>query len=329
MNNGSNITNASTYDHMKITYFNPSQTTVAFADTATFGSSTFQFFPNGFTSADCATLTPSNSISVDIPASLVYVRDIRNKQTYRVKRMADNKCWMIDNLKYLDTELENADGTFGVFYNNRSTTNKYNTVNYTNTASAANYDKAFYNNPMGGARCYSPTNALNHIADGSISHCGYFYNWFAATNGSGTYSFGTNGAQASSSICPAGFRLPSGTSGSGGPTTTGTGTTTADLTVLNASMGAGTLSVGATTASLGENWTPLGAWSGAPGGYWDGMSSAGFSNQDEGYYWTSTANSSTGARFLRVFLMGPSVYPGTSSANKHRGSAVRCLLQAP
>lgn len=131
--------------------------------------------------------------------------------------MQDEKCWMVDNLKYAgeaNTDLANVDGTYGLVYNNES--GKYNTVDGTNTQSTTNSDKAFYNNPMSASYCYGTS------IQSSYTKCGYLYNWYAATAGTGTYTTSTYGTNVSGSICPTGWRLPSGSSD--GSTATGDGT---------------------------------------------------------------------------------------------------------
>ena len=130
--------------------------------------------------------------------------------------MQDNKCWMVDNMKYLGEGItinNTADSTQGMTLNN--TSGRYNTVDGTDTQSSANSDKAFYNNPMSASYCYGDS------IQSSYTKCGYLYNWYAATAGTGTYATSTYGTNVSGSICPTGWRLPSATSD--GSTATGDG----------------------------------------------------------------------------------------------------------
>ena len=282
-----------------VRYFNPSRT-------ETIGSSTTSNITmQSFTRSNCNAMTVGQVVSLT---------DSRNKQTYRIKKMQDNKCWMIDNLKYAgeaNTDLANVDGTYGLVYNNES--GKYNTVDGTNTQSTANSDKAFYNNPMSASYCYGTS------IQSSYTKCGYLYNWYAATAGTGTYATSTNGTNVSGSICPTGWRLPSGSSD--GSTATGNGTryTAADFAVLNASMNAGSLTSGS-TSSYPAGWLFTGAWSGVFSGY----RNSGFVNQgSRGYYWSSTGYSSTNARNLN--FNSSYVLPADFN-NKWYGIAVRCVL---
>ncbi|MFV0484618.1 MAG: IPT/TIG domain-containing protein [Candidatus Saccharimonadales bacterium] len=316
-NGGTNVTNASTYTHMKVTYFDPS------ASSVTINSVAYSYYPDGFTSANCSALTASNADLGNSPAnSIAYVRDTRNGQVYRVKKMVDNKCWMVDNLKYIDTTIANtADGTTGMAYNsgdhiNSGTTGKYNTVDGGMTQSSANTDKAIYNNPMAASGCYSST----YLPSGSLTHCGYLYNWYAASAGSGTYAAGTAYVQASDSICPANFRLPSARSGSTG-SSNGSSLSAADFPVLNASMNAGTLTTGSTTSYPG-GWQFTSAWGGSFSGRWD---EALVYQGGAGYFWSSTISSST-------YVYGASqgatqVTPGNANYYKYSGLAARCVIE--
>jgi len=332
---GTNVTNAATYKHMKVTYFNPSQTTITFADTTTFGSSTFTYYPgtnpsNTFSSTDCAALTPNNTNAVDIPNSIVFVRDTRNKQVYKVKKMADEKCWMTDNLKYQGstdrdgTPIQNYDGaggtagSTGMTYRNED--NTHNTIDGSSTQSATNSNKAFWNNQMGWTACYSGVYPI--MAANTLTHCGYLYNWFAATGGTGTYDtdgMDIDGNQATSSICPANFRLPSGRSGTEGPTTNGTSTTTADFPVLNASMNAGFLTTGATTSTFFAGWQPSAQWAGVRAANWLGGGVG-----SDAAYWSSTYSYTAGDGRATYFYDNY-VGIGTSFENR-QGLAVRCVL---
>lgn len=187
-----------------IRYFNPNRTETASVSNTQITNTNM----SSFTGVDCGSLSVGDIVSLT---------DERNGQTYRIKKMQDEKCWMVDNLKYAgeaNTDLANVDGTYGLVYNNES--GKYNTVDGTNTQSTTNSDKAFYNNPMSASYCYGTS------IQSSYTKCGYLYNWYAATAGTGTYTTSTYGTNVSGSICPTGWRLPSGSSD--GSTATGDGT---------------------------------------------------------------------------------------------------------
>ena len=289
-----------------IRYFSPSRTETASVSNTQITNINM----DTFTSIDCGILSVGDIVSLT---------DERNGQTYRIKKMQDEKCWMVDNMKYKGegiTISNIGDGTEGITLND--TDGRYNTVDGTDGAAISgtgtNYDKAFYNNPMVASYCYGTS------IQSSYTKCGYLYNWYAATAGTGTYNVSTDGTNVPGSICPTGWRLPSGYSDGSTATGDGTSYTAADFAVLNASMNAGSLTTGSTT-SYPTGWQFTGAWSGVFSGLWRN----GFSNPGSyGYYWSSTAYSSAYARSLS--FDSSSVNPGNDNlSNKYYGFATRCV----
>lgn len=289
-----------------IRYFNPSRTETASVSNTQITNINM----DAFTSIDCGSLSVGDIVSLT---------DERNGQTYRIKKMQDEKCWMVDNMKYKGegiTISNIGDGTEGIALND--TDGRYNTVDGTNSTATSgtgtNWDKAFYNNPMVASYCYGDS------IQSSYTKCGYLYNWYAATAGSGTYSVDTQGTNIADSICPTGWRLPSATSDDTSPTASGTSFVAADLAVLNASMNAGSLTSGSTTSNYYAGWQFTGAWSGVFSGAWD----SGFGYLGSyGHYWSSTANSSTSARYLN--FSNSFIDSGNGRNGKYSGRATRCV----
>ena len=290
-----------------IRYFNPSRTETASVSNTQITNINM----DAFTSIDCGSLSVGDIVSLT---------DERNGQTYRIKKMQDEKCWMVDNMKYKGegiTISNIGDGTEGITLND--TDGRYNTVDGTNGAAISgtgtNWDKAFYNNPMVASYCYGDS------IQSSYTKCGYLYNWYAATAGNGTYSIDAEGTNVADSICPTGWRLPSATSDGTSPTASGTSVVTADFPVLNASMNAGSLTSGSDNPSYYTGWQFDGDWSGVFSGSWYSS----FSGLDHsGDYWSSTASSSTVVWGLGI-LSDTFVYPGSGNNDKNVGSAVRCV----
>ncbi|MBR2589111.1 hypothetical protein IKE84_02115, partial [Candidatus Saccharibacteria bacterium] len=112
--------------------------------------------------------------------------DIRDGKTYTVRKMADGNCWMSDNLKF---ELQA----------NKTYTGVNNTTGNTITFST-------------GAICGNGNTNAACIMNGNTTYGGtydsWYYNWYAATAGSGTSSMTTDSGDATNSICPAHWRLP-------------------------------------------------------------------------------------------------------------------------
>lgn len=264
------------------------------------------FNPSTTTSMQEFTSTTCGSMSV---GDIVSLTDDRNGQTYRIKKMQDEKCWMVDNIKYKGEgiTISNVDGTEGIILND--TDGRYNTVDGTGTESAENFDNAFYNNPMVASYCYGDS------IQSSYTKCGYLYNWYAATAGTGTYGT-TENTNISGSICPTNWRLPTARDDSNS-------STNADFAVLNASMNIGSLTSGS-TSNYPAGWQFTGAWSGVFSGRWGGS----FSSQgSRGYYWSSTASSSTDARNLTFY--SSNVNPDNSRYGRYSGLAVRCVMDSP
>ena len=219
---------------------------------------------------------------------VIVLPDIRNGQTYRVKKMQDNKCWMIDNLK-----LELTDGqvlapdTTAVVANTTVSFNKtvgtwsgnfktsgYLTADNTDSSTLPNYDAWGQANPSSLVYCTNPTGgAFISTTDGvSTTGCGYVYNFYTATAGTAPQT--TTSGTAAGSICPAGWRLP----------TAYTHNTSTDFPALDVAYGGiGGNVVDAPT--INTLWVSTGAWHGVFGGvYVNSM----FSTDNAFHYWSST-----------------------------------------
>ena len=104
--------------------------------------------------------------------------DTRDNNTYTVSKLADDKCWMTQNLRIAGKTLTPDDSDV--------------TSNYTVPASSES-----------GFSGFDTSNAYIDSDDG-------FYTWYTATAGTGTQVFSTRGQNTTVSICPKGWRLPTG-----------------------------------------------------------------------------------------------------------------------
>jgi len=275
--------------------------------------------------------------------------DTRNGQDYRVRKLPDGKCWMIDNLKLatpgtaltLTSANSNVSANFTLPPNpvNTAATRRTNGVCHSSNSAGAtgsggsltcdgtatdtagtpantnnNFiawtDPGDVANTVAGENCRPGAPGLDL---GSLSGCGYLYNWFTATAGSGTYAVSTDGQNAMSSLCPAGWRLPS----------AGTGTANAanELAVLNGLMLNGGVPSTTSTPASRPNWRAAGQFAGTYSGGWNGS----FVDQGlSGRYWSSSVWSATSVRMLT--FAHNSVYTGDVGHMKSNGSAVRCVL---
>ena len=298
------------------------------------GSTTMQ----SFTAADCEAMGTYTTVTLS---------DNRDGTSYNVRKMPDAHCWMIDNLKLaggtsLTAANTNLDGTqaayFATAWNSisapvqnaatRSTngiclspngtalgttsgTGTYLTCNGTGAQSAFNTPYVAYTNPAGteNSTMYENCTAGTYsgTSNNSLTGCGYIYNWYTATAGSGSYA--PSSGSVTASICPSGWRLPYNTA-------------TNDFGVLNNAMATG--AAGSSTANGAANypnWLYNGPFQGSLSGYYY----ANFGAQGlEGHYWSAGASSNTHATFL--YFRPSGVDPGNVGYYKYYGMAVRCML---
>ena len=141
-------------------------------------------------------MTPAVCASVPTPAAnadyapTTYLTDSRDNKVYEVKKLADGNCWMTQNLAISGTAID-----------------------YTNSNLPAG---ASYTVPESSTDgwCTETTeaciNSANVLDAGNEDHPEYgtYYSWKAATAGYGTYS--TTSGNVSYSVCPKGWRLPTG-----------------------------------------------------------------------------------------------------------------------
>ena len=105
--------------------------------------------------------------------------------------MADGNCWMSDNLKF---ELQ-ANKTYTGVNNTTGNTITFNTG-------------AICGNGNTNAACIMNGNTAENTNTSSEWYGEWYYSWYAATAGSGTSSMTTSDGDATNSICPAHWRLP-------------------------------------------------------------------------------------------------------------------------
>ena len=134
-----------------------------------------------------------------------------------------------------------------------------------------------------------------------IYSMGNYYNWYSATAGTGTYSMTSGNATAS--ICPAGWHLPSGSYG--------------EFSALDIAMGgSGDVQSDEVASNRWRTYPANYIYSGNAGG------SLFFARGFGGYVWSSTAESSDYAYGLLFDSFG--VVPGMGGVIKYLGFSVRC-----
>jgi uncharacterized protein (TIGR02145 family) len=254
-----------------------------------------------YTDTAYPTLQSLSSATCDT-APTIY-RDVRDSQLYYIAKLADNKCWMLDNLKY----KPNGDsvGTATANFTANQVWSGYLTQNGASSQVAPNQDSPNYVDPAGNDYCTGDANINNQ----NITKCGLLYNFYTATAGTAPQS--TVSGEASGSICPTNWRLP-----------TGGNNVNSDSAVLNASMQAGVLTTpGSFDNTFFANWLPSGAWKGILGGYYVNS----FSSRGElGYYWSSTVDDANYAFYF--YFSNSRVDLGDYQYFRMRGFGVRCVV---
>ena len=278
----------------------------------------------------CSGLTTAPTNGTANLSSVSALTDQRDNQTYAIAKLADGKCWMIENLRLESTASHNSDGTLAQGYNatfiglataesehfssSDTTANSLYTTESnidgksTISGSYQAYRFPRYNNTNTSARASSPT-----ANSGSMYSYGNYYTWHAAIADTTHYSSGDHGT---TSLCPTGWRLPIGNQ------------STADR-----SFGALSVALGGPTggATANSSSTPTGAvmstkFRSYPNNflYAGGFYTSSANNRGSyGYYWSSTADDISYSYYM--YLNSSNVIPGTSYYNKYYGYSIRCL----
>ncbi len=236
--------------------------------------------------------------------------DSRDNKLYWVAKLKDGNCWMTQNLDYdikaTGNIISNNDGTTSTWSPNTATsTSIYNNSSNTGTYS---YDPGNYHMPNGTGSNTSIASLTDSSIIGNTNahyHLGNYYQYNAATAGTGGTITSTD---ATSSICPKGWRLPTSNSDSANYSF-------GNLVKQYGYSGSNQTS-GVTDATLLAS--PLFF---ARGGdvYSGSLSYQG----SRGYYWSSRAYSDANLAYYLNFYSSY-VNPSYNSA-RNRGFSVRCV----
>ena len=118
----------------------------------------------------------------------VTLRDTRDNNLYKVRKLADNRCWIIQDLRIANKTLTSNDTDLQA---GQTFTLPKSTTITSSSFSAGERNEVYIENGRG------------------------YYSWYSATAGTGSTSIVTAvGQNAVSSICPKGWKLPTGGNGS-------------------------------------------------------------------------------------------------------------------
>ena len=286
--------------------------------------------------------------------SVSALTDQRDNNTYAIAKLADGKCWMIENLRLEADNTRTPEkqalaqgygtsatyGNFGGLADAESTgfTSTYSTNSlYSNDGSndtinigTSNYP-AFriprYNNLNTPAnandRPQNPTSnsfTEDNTTAGMYSY-GNYYTWHAAIADT-TYYY--SGDHNTTSICPTGWQLPLGDTSTGDIEEGAADATNkvGGFSYLDRKMGGTGESQSTAAASL--------RWSKFPNnflysGYFNTSSAR--TRGGYGYYWSSTASNKNLSYYsYSLRLYGFNVYPGIDNENKYWGLSIRCTV---
>ncbi len=187
--------------------------------------------------------------TANCPTEMTLVYDKRDEQEYNIQKLADNNCWLLDNLRLGAESLTESLST--------SNTNMSPSVSF---ALPTSISEGF--NSYTGAQIN--TDSANTVASttyGSASgKIGVYYNYCAASAGTYCYASDSGTGNASYDICPSGWRMPTG--GSSGKYQALYTAYSSDATNFRNALS-----------------TPL-------SGYYDGSSA--YDQGSGGYFWSST-----------------------------------------
>ena len=272
--------------------------------------------------------------------------DQRDGQTYAVAKLADSKCWMIENLRLESTNSDNTAGSLAQGYGTSATYGDFiglagpedaarfyahtapNSLYYSGTqegtaiinigtTTSPGYRMPRYNNTNTSARA---TNPITNNA--SIYSYGNYYSWAAAVANT---SFVVNEVD-NTSICPSSWRLPTGV---GSPEDI-----YHDFYFLGYSlMGSAAPSDGRYTRYDDGLVNPDGdtatrAFRKYPNNFvFAGHINNTLTRGSSGYYWATRVGANTNNAH-ELYFGSVYVYPGTTDESRFVGSSLRCVIDS-
>lgn len=239
--------------------------------------------------------------------------DTRDNETYAIGKLPDGQCWMIENLRLNDTnsfyKSTSSQGFGGVFIGlpaSEVSTFSYNTQ--TNSRYTFNQDSTTLQVISGNAVAnrmphyngQHTTNAASAIYYSNQNNRGYgnYYSWPSAMANTNEFTSSTTSEAAGTSICPSGWRLP-------------TGTSSGEFETLNTLLESGATSTSTKFTKFPQNMVNAGY-------IWNGTL---YSITSAYYYWSSS-NSYQGYSYT----LGSASTPH-SGTNNSVGASVRCIAE--
>ena len=260
------------------------------------------------------------------------LKDNRDQTMYYIAKLADGNIWMTQNLDLeLSTEktLTPADTNITADW-----TPANSTISFTGTSVPGWQDDFYvpYSADPGPLYVYSSGTTSNdeqytsleackeaHSDCSAKNHAGNYYNWSAAVASNDTSSLSTQYANAPGSICPAGWRLPTGRDSNDTAASREWNAVLYAEGVASSRTGNGYKSGGFNKIRRAPLWLARSGYVGGVGGG-GSLVYTGYN----GYYWSSTVYDS-----FRAFGLdfGSSNVLSSRSISRVYGHSVRCVAQ--
>ncbi|MBQ3465069.1 hypothetical protein IJH15_02510, partial [Candidatus Saccharibacteria bacterium] len=270
--------------------------------------------------------------------------DLRDNDTYAVAKLADEQCWMIENLRLDYDAAHNTDGSLAQGYGGQfaglalpetdtfSNVTTANSLYYSGIQSGtASIDIGTTNNPDSRFPRYhnnntntditvNPNTTVANMTSGgeNVYSYGNYYSWPAALANTNYYnsltatdSNGKTSETANTSICPSGWRLPYGL-------TYGNGNTPGGFYYLNYRLNNNSNITDATSSNIFRSYPNNFVLS----GYTTNITTT------EGYYWSST-NSPYYGSSAYDFSITKKRISVSGYDYKYKGKSIRCVSDPP
>ena len=225
--------------------------------------------------------------------------DTRDNNTYAVAKLADNHCWMIENLRLIPSAVTFSDSNTNLptsaFITAAANSSTSNTLCGTNDSACVDTVAYNTNNINSGL---TPRYDSNAITSMWYSY-GVMYNWYTATAGNG--NFNMSSGSTTGDICPAGWRLP--TSGNNG-----------EFSALNTAVNSGRTNTDVGLRNYPNNLIYSGDFNKTTFG----------GRSTYGRLWSATAANANNA--YRLGFTSSEVTP-VKSYNKWDAFAIRCIVK--
>ncbi|MBR3138789.1 hypothetical protein IKG38_02155 [Candidatus Saccharibacteria bacterium] len=275
--------------------------------------------------------------------------DQRDNNTYAVAKLADGKCWMIENLRLESTANGNSDGSLAQGYGTSATYGNFSglataeTANFANSTTAnslyysgtqsgtASVDIGTTNYPGNRVPRYSNANTSARASNPTTKNAalysyGNYYTWSAAIADT-TYYNTNNQSITTTSLCPAGWRLPR-----GGDKNNESNNDFWSLIVDGINNGTDPANYSSENAPYYDEAEEAAPVSTALRTYPNNFVYPGLINGGNisgrgsgGYYWSSTVSNNDSSTY-RLYFVRTRVYPGTSNVYKYAGLPMRCMV---